>query len=104
LDINAIVLPVVVSDGLGHFIEEELLLSSIVSPSLEDHVGSSKHLSNSVEWKFRDKIEWSVDVETEFFIQSLGLSFGSFVKIDDLPFLVKSISLGMNNNWLTFNI
>jgi hypothetical protein len=68
LDIEAVVLPVVVSDGLGFFIEPELLLSNIVSPSLEDHVGSSEHLSNSVEWKFRNEIEWSIDVETKLFI------------------------------------
>jgi hypothetical protein len=43
-------------------------------------------------------------VESEFLIQSLCLNLCSFVKIDDLPFLVKSISLGMNNNGLSFNI
>jgi hypothetical protein len=51
LNVKAVVLPVVVSDSLAHFIEEELLLSDIVSPSLEDNVGSSEHLNNSVEWK-----------------------------------------------------
>jgi hypothetical protein len=54
LNVKAVVLPVVVSDGLGDFIEEELLLSLVISPSLEDHVGSSKHLSDSVKWKLRD--------------------------------------------------
>jgi hypothetical protein len=51
LDIKAVVLPVVVSDSLGDFIEPELLLSGVLSPSLENHLSSSKHLSNSVEWK-----------------------------------------------------
>jgi hypothetical protein len=51
LDFKAIVLPVVISDSLGDFIEPELLLSDILSPSLEDHVSSSEHLNNSVEWK-----------------------------------------------------
>jgi hypothetical protein len=73
LDVKAVVLPVVVSNSLGLFIEPELLLSYILSPSLEDHVGSTKHFSNSVEWKLRDKVEWSVDVEAELFIESLGL-------------------------------
>jgi hypothetical protein len=41
LDIEAVVLPVVVSDGLRFIVEEELLLSNIVSPSLEDHLGSA---------------------------------------------------------------
>jgi hypothetical protein len=81
LDIKAIVLPVVIPDGLGDLIEPELLSFSIVSPSLEPHVSISMHLSNSVEWKFRDKIEWSVNVETEFFVQSLCLSLCLLVKI-----------------------
>jgi hypothetical protein len=51
LDVKAVVLPVVVSDCLGLLIKPELLLSGVLSPSLEYHVGSSKHLSNSVEWK-----------------------------------------------------
>jgi hypothetical protein len=51
LDIKAIVLPIVVSDSFGDFIEPELLLSCVLSPSLEYHVGSSEHLSDSIEWK-----------------------------------------------------
>jgi hypothetical protein len=90
LDIKAIVLPVVVSDSLGDFIKPELLLSSVLSPSLEDQVGSTKHLHNSVEWKFRDDVEWSIDVEAKFFIESLGLSLSGFIKIDNLPSLVSS--------------
>jgi hypothetical protein len=88
LNFDAIVLPVVVSNGLGNLIEPELLLSLIISPSLKDHVGSTKHFSNSIEWKLRDEVEWSVDVETKFFIQSLCLKFISFVKIENSPFLV----------------
>jgi hypothetical protein len=88
LNIKAVVLPVVVSDSLCNLIEEELLLSLIVSPSLKDHVGSTKHFSDSIEWKLRDEIEWSIDIETKFFIQSLGLNFISFVKIENSPFLV----------------
>jgi hypothetical protein len=104
LDFKAKVLPVVVFDGLSNLIEEELLLSCILSPSLEDHIGSSKHLSNSVEWKLRDNIEWSIDVESEFLIQSLSLSLCSLVKIDNLPFLVTAISLSINNNLSSFLI
>jgi hypothetical protein len=90
LDVEAIVLPVVVSDSLGDFIEPELLLSLIVSPSLEDHVGSAKHFSNSVEWELRDNVEWSIDVESKFFVQSLGLSLVSLIEIKDSPSLVLS--------------
>jgi hypothetical protein len=38
LNIKAVVLPVVVSDSLGDLIEEELLLSLVLSPSLESNV------------------------------------------------------------------
>jgi hypothetical protein len=43
-------------------------------------------------------------VESEFFIESLGLNLSSFVKINNLPLLVKSVSLSKNSNWLTLNI
>jgi len=64
-------LPVVVLDGLRDSIEVPLLCSSIVSPSLEPDVVGTVALSNSVEWKFGDKVEWSVDMETKVFVQSL---------------------------------
>jgi hypothetical protein len=75
LDFQGIALPwsIVVSNSLGLLIEPPLLLCNIVSPSLEPHVSVTVHLSNSVEWELGDKIEWSVDVESEFFIESLGL-------------------------------
>jgi hypothetical protein len=38
-------------------------------------------LSNSIEWKLWDNIEWSVDVESKFFIQSLSLSLTLLIKI-----------------------
>jgi hypothetical protein len=103
LDFKAVVLPVVVSDSLGYFIEPELLLSNIVSPSLEYHVGSTEHLSNSVEWKLWDKVEWSVDVEAKFFVESLGFSL-YFIDIKNLPSLVGAIMSTMNLNLLSFFI
>ena len=103
MDVKAVVLPVVVSDGLGLLVEPELLLSNIVSPSLEDHVCSTKHLSDSIEWKLRHEIEWSVDVETEFLIQSLGLSL-NILGVDNLPSLVGSIVSVPNLDLLTFVI
>jgi hypothetical protein len=51
LDVEAIVLPVVVSYSLGDFIEPPLLLSCVLSPSLESNLGITVHLSDSVEWK-----------------------------------------------------
>jgi hypothetical protein len=41
-------------------------------------------------------------VETEFFIQSLGLNLVSFVKIDNLPLLVLTIVVFLDTNSLTF--
>jgi len=88
LNFEAIVLPVVISNGLGNLIEPELLLSLIISPPLKNHVGSTKHFSNSIKWKLRDEVEWSIDMETKFFIESLCFSLGSLVKIENSPFLV----------------
>jgi hypothetical protein len=88
LDFEAVVLPEVVSKSLRLFIEPELLVSGILSPSLKDNVSTTEHLSNSIEWKLGDKVEWSIDVEAKFFIQSLSSSLFSLVKIKNLPFLV----------------
>jgi hypothetical protein len=74
----------------------------VLSPSLEDHVGTTKHLSNSVEWKLRYEVEWSIDVETKFFVESLSLNLSSLVKIDNLPLLVSSIVVTPNSNSLSF--
>jgi hypothetical protein len=46
-----VVLPVIVLDCLGDTIEEPLLGSDIVSPSLQPDVVGTVALSNSVEWK-----------------------------------------------------
>jgi hypothetical protein len=62
------------------------------------------HLSNSIEWKFRDKIEWSIDVETEFFIQSLSLNLSGLVKIKYIPSLSSTSVVIFNSNSLTFFI
>jgi len=103
LDVKGIVLPVVVSDSLGDFIEPPLLLSSVLSPSLQVHLGVSVHLSNSVEWKLRDNVEWSVNVESKFFIKSLGFSLDS-INITNLPSLVCSIVSVVDTNSLSFFI
>jgi hypothetical protein len=104
LNVEAIVLPVVVSDSLSDFIEEELLLSLVLSPSLKDHVGSTKHLSYSVEWKLRYKIEWSIDMESKFFIESLSLNLISFIKIKYSPLLSSGSVIVKYLNWVSFNI
>jgi hypothetical protein len=101
-DVKAVVLPVVVSNGLGNFIKPELLVFSIVSPSLKYNIGTSEHFSNSVEWKLWNKIEWSVNVESKFFIQTFSGSLLSFVKVKNLPFLVGFSSITPNTNLGSF--
>jgi hypothetical protein len=102
-DSHAIVLPLPIVDGLCLFFEVPLLLFGTV-PSLMPHVTKTMHVCNSVEWKFRNNVERSIDVESEFFIQSLCLNFISVFHIDNLPFLVGLASIGLELNWLRFKI
>jgi hypothetical protein len=60
-----------------------LLGSGVISPSLHPNVVGTVALSNSMEWKLRNEIEWSVDMEAEVFVNSLGLWTLCFVKIDN---------------------
>jgi hypothetical protein len=78
-------LPVVVLDSLGDTIEVPLLISSVVSLSIHQDIVGTVALNNSSEWEFRDNVEWSVDMETEVFVDSLGLWSLGFIKIDDIP-------------------
>ena len=80
------------------------MLFNILSPSLQNNVVGSNTLGNSIEGEFRDNVEWSVDVETEFFVKSLGFSFCLFVKVEDLPSLICTIMSVVNLNCLTFDI
>jgi hypothetical protein len=43
-------------------------------------------------------------MESEFFVESLRFNLSSFVKIDDIPFLVDLSSVRVNNDWASFNI
>jgi len=97
-------LPVVVLDGLGDSIEVPLLCSSIVSPSLQPNIVGTVALNNSVEWKLGDKVEWSVDVESEIFADSLSLDGLCFVKIDDIPDLSLGSIAAPHLYWVAFNI
>jgi hypothetical protein len=76
------------------FIEDPLLLSSVHDPLFDPQVVSTLILKNSVGWESRDNIEWSVNLETEVLIKSLGL-FSCLISVDDSPFLVGIVgSLG----------
>jgi hypothetical protein len=99
-----VALPVVVLDGLGDSIEIPLLGFGVVSPSLEPDVVGTVALNHSVEWELRDNVEWSVDMETEVFIESFSLRSLSFIEINDIPLLVSCLTVTENSNCLTFFI
>lgn len=61
-------------------------------------------LDNSVEWKFGDKVEWSVDVESEVFADTLGLDGLCFVKIDHIPDLSLRSIVAIDLDWVAFNV
>lgn len=95
-------LPVVVLESLGDSIEVPLLSLGIVSPSLEPNIVSTVALNKSVEWEFRDDIEWSVYMEAKSFVETLGLDSISFVKVDNLPFLCLGSVVAIYLDWVTF--
>jgi len=64
-------LPVVVLDCLGDIIEVPLLSSNVLSPSLQGNIVSTDALDNSLHWHSGSNVEWSVDMETEVFVNSL---------------------------------
>jgi hypothetical protein len=59
---------------------------------------------NSIEWKFGDKIEWSIYMESEVLVKSLGLDWTSFVKIDNSPSLMSSVVVSKDTNCLSFSV
>jgi hypothetical protein len=69
------------------WIKHPLLLSSIHLPLSDSKPASTLVLNNSVGWESWDNVEWSVDVEAEVLIKSLGLS-GWIICVDNSPSLV----------------
>jgi len=102
LDIKWVVLPLVILKSLGNSIEEPLLSQGIVSPSSLPDVVGTVALSNSVEWKFWNQIEWSVNMETKVLIEPLGLWSLCFIKINNIPLLMSSSIVTPNTNLLAF--
>jgi hypothetical protein len=87
-----------------HFIElEGLLLSSSSDPFLESHVVRII-ISNSLHWKSRSEVEWSIDIESKSTVISLGSYLGCFVNIDNSPSLVSSTVSLPDMNFLSFGI
>jgi hypothetical protein len=97
-------LPVVVLDSLRDFVEVPLLSSSVLSPSLQPDIVGTMTFNHSLHWKPRSDIEWSIDVETEFFIQTLCFCLGCFIKVDNIPFLVDTLVVVEYSNRLSLNI
>jgi hypothetical protein len=94
--------PVVVLDCLGNSIEEPLLRSIVVSLSLHHNIVRSNALGNSSKWKLRNKVEWSIDVESPIFVNAFSLWAFGFVKIEYSPFLVKATIITINSNFASF--
>jgi hypothetical protein len=79
-----------------------LLGSGVGSPSSLPDVVGTVALSNSVEWKLGNKVEWSVNVETEVLAYSLGLWSLGFVKINNIPLLMLASVVTPNSNLMAF--
>jgi hypothetical protein len=102
LDFHGIVLPLLRSDSLINIIEEVLLCCDILSPSFEPDVVSTVALSNSLHWKSRSNVEWSVDMESEFSWKSLSLNLLCLVFIDNIPSLVNLTMIAVDNYFGSF--
>jgi hypothetical protein len=105
MDLHDMVLPVHVVNCLSLLIKSPLgMFGMSWSPSSEIDPDIWVHGYNSLHWHSRSDVEWSVDMETEFFVESLSLKLFSIFKIDYLPSLVLSIMNLVYNNWLCFSI
>jgi len=80
------------------------MILSVLNPSVEMHPSTTVASDESLHWHVRSDIEWSVDVETEFFIESFSFTLSSLVKIDDIPFLVNLTCVLSDNNLSSFLI
>jgi hypothetical protein len=78
------------------------LRSVVSSPSLHHDVVGTYALSMSVEWKFRDQVEWSVDMESKVLVKSLGLWSLCLVKINNIPSLGFASVVVKDLDWVSF--
>jgi len=97
-------LPVVVLDGLGDLIEVPLLSSNVLSPSVEPDIVSTVALSNSIHWESRNNVEWSIDVESKVFVETLGWISFHFINIGHSPLLILTIVVLIDTNFAAFFI
>jgi hypothetical protein len=78
--------------------------SRVVSPSLHGDVVGTNAFSHSSEWELGLKVEWSVDMEAPFFVESLGLWSLGLVNVDDLPLLLLASVVSEYSNCGSFFI
>jgi hypothetical protein len=104
LDLHCVILPLLRSDSLSLFIEEELLGRSVLYPSLNDCIVSTNTFHDSSEWLLWNKVEWSIDIESKFLVITLSSILSMVFEVDNVPFLVSTVMFGVNNNWLSFII
>ena len=73
MNLHDVVLPVVVEDCLSSLVKSPLSMCSVSwSPSSQVDPMISVHGDDSLHWHSRSDVEWSVDMEAEFFVHSLG--------------------------------
>jgi hypothetical protein len=95
-------LPVIILDSLGNTIEVPLHSLGVDSPSLQPNIVGTVAFHHSVEWKLGNNIEWSVDMESEVFADSLNLRSLCFVKINNIPLLSSASVVLEDTNCLAF--
>ena len=93
-----------VLNSLANVIKEPLLRLSTGTSSLEDNVSSTVEIKDSLHWEFRNNVEWSVNVETEFLVKSFSWCFLFSIAIDNAPSLIWSIVSLPNLNVITFRV
>jgi len=104
LDFHAVVLPLLRSDSLGDIIEVVLLCSNVLSESLDYNIVGTNGFHNSLQWESWDKVEWSVDLESEITVHSLSCNLFGYIKIENFPDLVSSIWSVVYNDLVSFLI
>jgi hypothetical protein len=105
VNFHDIVSPVHVVNSLGLLIESPLSMFGMSwSPSSQVDPMVTVFGSNSLHWHSWSHVEWSVDIESELFVHSLCFNFWSLINIDNLPFLVSSSVVLVNNYWTSFSI
>jgi hypothetical protein len=95
-------LPVVILQSLSDWIEEPLLSLSILDVSSLLNIVSSNTFSNSLHWKSRSDVEWSISIESEVLVETLLFSLAGLVNIKDCPLLVVALIVAPDSDRSSF--